>query len=99
MTHTRISAFAAVLSLLFVTLPVNGAADEGSPEQTVTVKCAYCHSTSRVCRAIGVKDGSAWKSTVDRMVDKGLVLSDTERQEVVNYLAGDEASKAGFCGE
>jgi len=51
----------------------------------VESKCKLCHTLDRVKTA--KKDGAGWTATVERMRKNGAVLSDTEAQQIIDYLA------------
>jgi len=65
----------------------NGAEDgEGDPALVlVETKCSMCHTLDRVWAA--EYDRAGWEATVDRMKQHGLVISDDEYTQVVDYLA------------
>ena len=86
-------------SVVLLLVSVNGYAGEQNAGQMVESKCAYCHSTKRICRVLDDKDAVRWRETVKRMVAKGLVLSETQQKQIVDYLAEVEPSTAGFCGK
>jgi mono/diheme cytochrome c family protein len=48
-------------------------------------RCTVCHSANRVMSAQHTAD--QWKTTVDRMINKGAQLSPAEEQTLVTYLA------------
>jgi len=63
-----------------------------SEEQTVPEgltlleeRCTECHSLSRVTSKS--KTLEEWRRTVERMVNKGTVLSDAEQEILIDYLA------------
>ncbi|HKK33467.1 MAG TPA: hypothetical protein VJ934_07895 [Desulfomicrobiaceae bacterium] len=82
----------------FGLVSISGASGHGI-EQKVASKCSSCHTTNRICQSLNDKDADGWRTTVLRMEAKGLVLSETGRKEIVDYLAGDRTSKAGLCGK
>ena len=64
----------------------NGAAaSEG--EELAKTKCTMCHTYDRIEQAS--KSSAEWESTIDRMVDHGLVVSDEERAAITEYLANE----------
>jgi cytochrome c5 len=48
-------------------------------------RCTSCHDLGRVERARKTEEG--WKTTVERMVEKGARLSQAEQELVIHYLA------------
>lgn len=77
----------------------NSYAGEQDIKQMVESKCSYCHSTKRICRVLDEKDAGKWGKTVERMVAKGLVLSETQQKQIADYLAEVDPSTSGFCGK
>lgn len=51
----------------------------------VESKCSTCHKTERVYTAD--KSAEEWDATIDRMEKSGLVITDAEQQEIVEYLS------------
>lgn len=51
----------------------------------VESKCSTCHTTERVFSAD--KSAGEWDSTVDRMEKSGLVITDAEQDQIVEYLS------------
>ncbi len=56
----------------------------------VAARCTRCHSLDRIKAAR--HDAGAWKVTVDRMRGKGAQLTESEEQQVVDFLAGGGAA-------
>lgn len=54
-------------------------------DQLIESKCSTCHDTARVFSA--EKSAEEWNSTVDRMERSGLVVTDAEQQQIVEYLS------------
>jgi len=48
-------------------------------------RCIECHNLSRVTSKS--KTLEEWRRTVERMVDKGTVLSEAEQETLIDYLA------------
>jgi mono/diheme cytochrome c family protein len=48
-------------------------------------RCSACHSSTRITSAH--KTADQWKTTVDRMINKGAKLTAQEEQTLVSYLA------------
>ncbi|MBN1812889.1 MAG: hypothetical protein JXA14_13720 [Anaerolineae bacterium] len=62
---------------------------QGAPEALdgktlVEERCTECHGLDRTTEAS--KTGEEWKTTVERMVDKGADLNTEEQAAVVEYL-------------
>jgi len=80
----------AAMTLLYG-LVLSGCAGGAQPtasspaEALVQTKCSACHTLDRVEAAD--YDRATWESTVSRMEVNGLVISDDEKQEIVDYLA------------
>ncbi|MHB9002981.1 MAG: hypothetical protein ACYC6C_02800 [Coriobacteriia bacterium] len=53
--------------------------------ELIESKCSTCHDTERVFAA--EKTADEWNSTVDRMERNGLVITDAEQQQIVEYLS------------
>lgn len=53
--------------------------------QIIETKCKMCHTLDRVRKA--THDSVAWEKTIARMRQHGLVASDQEVQQVLDYLA------------
>lgn len=60
-------------------------------EQLVQTKCKMCHDLSRVDSA--VYDRDQWEETVGRMQQQGLVVSDDERDAIIEYLTARDAAR------
>lgn len=60
-------------------------------EQLVQTKCKMCHDLSRVESAIYSKD--QWEETVGRMQQQGLVVTDDERDAIIEYLTARDAAR------
>ena len=60
---------------------------ESDPDRAlVENKCSLCHTTERVWAAD--YDAAKWETTIDRMKANGLVITDEEYDQIVEYLAG-----------
>ena len=53
----------------------------------IEAKCSLCHTTDRVWAATD-HDRAEWAATVDRMKSNGLVITDDEYTQIVDYLSG-----------
>jgi hypothetical protein len=65
-------------------LMASPASAQPAAKALVETECSKCHSLSRVNKA--VKDGAAWKKTVDRMIKKGANIKPEETDAVIQYL-------------
>ncbi len=52
--------------------------------QLIETKCTLCHTLDRVKQAD--KNQAEWEATIARMRDLGLVITDEEVQQVLDYL-------------
>lgn len=60
-------------------------------EELVQTKCSMCHDLSRVD---GVTyDRDQWEETMTRMQQNGLVVTDDERDRIIEYLTERDAAK------
>jgi len=67
--------------------PAGGeAAPASEAEQLAKTKCTLCHTYDRVEQA--TKSAEEWQTTIDRMVDHGLVVTDEEKAAITAYLSG-----------
>ncbi len=55
-------------------------------KEVVMAKCATCHSNLITCQRLG-EDEAYWQSTTERMVHKGMNLSQEEVEATVAYLS------------
>lgn len=83
---------------LVVALSLTGAGCSGTPADTTTDsavllqrRCTICHGIERVDGA--TKDRAAWIATIDRMRSKGAKVTDSETQQLADYLAKRDAKK------
>lgn len=66
--------------------------EEASPGAAlVEQKCSMCHNTDRVFSAD--YDQAKWTETVERMEKNGLVVTAEEKQQIINYLAEQDAAQ------
>jgi len=66
-------------------------AKAGSGEALMNQKCTMCHSLDRINGAI--YDAAKWSSTISRMQQNGLVVTEQEKELIVQYLAERDASR------
>lgn len=50
----------------------------------INKKCALCHTTKRIYKS--KRTDKEWEEIIERMIRHGAKLSDSEKQEVLNYL-------------
>ncbi len=60
-------------------------------EQLVQTKCTMCHDLSRVESAVYDRDG--WEGTIERMQQQGLVVTNDERDAIIEYLTARDAAR------
>lgn len=59
--------------------------DSNDPADTLTeTKCSMCHKTERVYSA--VKSAEEWDATMKRMKANGMVVTDEEYTQILDYL-------------
>jgi hypothetical protein len=56
----------------------------GPGRNVVVSKCSACHATAVIENERHDADG--WQETIDKMVDRGLEISDADRNSAVAYL-------------
>ena len=85
------------LATLFL-FPVLVACGQGTSqgEKVANTGCVSCHSHLVTCDNLD-KDRDYWEQTVQRMVDKGMDISEEEQQAVVEYLSGLEPGAKPIC--
>ncbi|MCW7753328.1 hypothetical protein OOT00_04925 [Desulfobotulus sp. H1] len=54
-------------------------------ESLLQNRCTSCHGASKITRS--KKDRNGWERTVRRMEQKGVMLTDNERNNLIHYLA------------
>lgn len=59
--------------------------EQNPAAQLAQQKCTMCHTFERVEDAD--KDQAGWEETVNRMEDNGLVITEEEKQQIIDYLA------------
>ncbi len=64
----------------------------GPGRNVVVSKCSSCHATALIENERHDADG--WQDTLDKMVDRGLVVSDAERAQIVAYLVRVQGPQA-----
>lgn len=67
------------------------ASEPSGAEQLVQTKCSMCHDLSRVDGAN--YDEAKWEETVTRMQQNGLVVTEAERQQIIDYLVEQDAAQ------
>jgi len=82
----------AATALVLGVLGVAGCAPQATPEASnpgaalLERRCSVCHTLERIDSA--QKDEAGWNSTIDRMRNKGAVVSEQEQKDLVAYLFG-----------
>lgn len=69
----------------------SGTSGSTDAAQLVNTKCTMCHDIGRVDSV--TYDQTQWEETVDRMVSHGLVVTDEEKQQIIDYLVERDANK------
>jgi coenzyme F420-reducing hydrogenase gamma subunit len=75
-----------ILSLIvlgIIALTACGGSSNG--DALLESRCSECHDLDRVTNASKSRD--EWEVTVDRMITRGAVLDDAERETLIKYLA------------
>ena len=80
-------AIAMLLNIRYGTL-TQFELEDLSGAELLESRCTVCHDLDRVDAAMTSKDRSAWEITVDRMIEKGAQLHETERETLLDYLHG-----------
>jgi mono/diheme cytochrome c family protein len=81
----RRAALSLIATLAFTTVAVAADPLPAGPGRDIAVdKCSTCHATAVVANERHDTDG--WSEVVDKMVDRGLVISDADHDAVVAYL-------------
>lgn len=84
MDPRRIALTLALLgALITVTLVACGGGSEA--KELLEDRCQKCHTMTPIDKAS--KSPDLWKVTVDRMIQRGAVLDDAERETLIQYLA------------
>jgi len=63
----------------------------------LNTKCTVCHNLGRICRKLGEKSKSRWRSAIKRMVKHGAALSDTQQHELTICLYEQSDSVRAVC--
>lgn len=87
--------FTAVLQLS--TAPPLQAADADGPCQNlINVYCTRCHSTSRICDALGT-DEAAWKITLREMGENDEDIDQQVQSQVLDCVSGMKKGDPAVC--
>ena len=62
----------------------------------VVMYCTTCHTTQRICKALGKKDADAWKKTLTTMAEYGDIDKPTQKQ-VFECLSKKKAGDPAVC--
>jgi hypothetical protein len=81
-THKTHLIFLSLVVLTAVALTACGGSSDG--EALLESRCDDCHGLDRITDASKSRD--EWEVTVDRMVTRGAVLDDAERETLIEYL-------------
>ena len=80
-------AIAMLLNIRYGTL-TQFELEDLSGAELLDSRCTVCHDLDRVETAMATKDRAAWEVTLDRMIEKGAQLHETERETLLYYLHG-----------
>jgi len=87
---------AAIAALLLGSVFIACGEDVPQGEKLATGACVQCHSNLVTCSNLD-KDQTYWENTVNRMVKKGMEISDREQEAVTEYLNGLEPGASPVC--
>ena len=86
----------AIAALLLGSVLIACGEDVPQGEKVATGPCVQCHSNLVTCSNLD-QDQSYWENTVNRMVKKGMEISDQEQKAVAEYLSGLEPGSSPVC--
>jgi len=86
----------ALAGLLVGSVLVACGQDSSQGQKVATTACVTCHSNLITCTNLD-KDLDYWEKTVQRMVDKGMDITEEEQQAVVDYLSDLEPGSKPVC--
>jgi predicted lactoylglutathione lyase len=96
MKYSRIQCcFASFVCVVAFSFAIGASASD--IEGVVNKACTKCHSAKRICLNLGVKSGPAWKTTVEKMMEKGARISAEKVDETALYLAKLDPDSAPMC--
>ncbi len=78
---TRIILLSLIV-LATIALTACGGSSDG--DALLKSRCNECHDLDRITSAS--KSSDEWEATVDRMITRGAVLDNTERETLIEYL-------------
>ena len=97
MRHVRIILpilmLLSTLGLLSI-LPVQ--ADDGPCQGLITVYCTRCHTTERICDALG-SDEATWKATIKEMGEYSDDLDQETQNQVVSCVSKMKKGNPTVC--
>ncbi len=87
-----------LLLAVFLSVLIISACAEDMPEgeRIATGPCVQCHSNLITCENLD-EDLIYWEQTVQRMVDKGMDISEEQQREVSVYLSELEPGAEPIC--
>ena len=86
----------AVLLVCFWIVACQGENATSLGKEVLNTSCTSCHSNLITCNNLG-KSRGYWQDTVDRMVKKGMNITDQEEKAVIDYLSGLEPGASPVC--
>ena len=63
----------------------------------VLATCTKCHYPARICEKLGKKSKREWNTTIKRMLRYGLVLNDTDQENMLKCLLSLEGNSGNLC--
>jgi hypothetical protein len=100
MSRTRLFAgLSAALAIAAAAVAMAGEESltlrEGPARDLAAARCAICHSLDYIPNNSPVMDRTGWQKTIQKMRERyGAPISDSEAQQILDYLAGNYAGKS-----
>lgn len=76
-----VALLAAVLGVVLISC----GSGQPSGEKLLSSRCQHCHTPELATSVSKSRDG--WAITIDRMIARGAVLDEAEREILIDYLA------------
>jgi len=93
----KIICFAAIMFLISLIMLSKSSRASDDCALILTTKCNLCHNLGRICRKLGKKSKSRWRSAINRMVEHGAALSDTQKIELTICLYEQSDNVKAAC--
>lgn len=94
MKKSMIAAMCFILAVIFVSWSSSSQAQDNQGKALVLERCAKCHGIKKVQASVGKFDAGEWTKVVNRMVSKGAVLSNEEKEVLIQFLAAQTSPDA-----